>query len=188
MSVRGSIYGAAPTFGAPGGVRLPNALTSAKACVPPPNRDTTNAQSNAADRRPQRRRKDVSVWTLGFSRRRPTRRGKGGEDGGRRGLSLGRHGLDVSKRGRRRRSVCSAGTMSSSPRNSAIRITASTKRCALLRIASGSFSRDRLDLYLIHWPRPRANRYVESWKAFVRLQREGSHPLDRRLKLQSRSP
>jgi 2,5-diketo-D-gluconate reductase A len=33
--------------------------------------------------------------------------------------------------------------------------------------------RDRLDLYLIHWPRPRVNRYVESWKAFVRLQKDG---------------
>ncbi len=33
--------------------------------------------------------------------------------------------------------------------------------------------RDVLDLYLIHWPRPRINRYVESWKAFVRLQKEG---------------
>jgi len=34
-------------------------------------------------------------------------------------------------------------------------------------------SRDALDLYLIHWPRPRVNRYAESWKALVRLQREG---------------
>jgi 2,5-diketo-D-gluconate reductase A len=33
--------------------------------------------------------------------------------------------------------------------------------------------RDRLDLYLIHWPRPRINRYVDSWKAFVRLQKDG---------------
>jgi 2,5-diketo-D-gluconate reductase A len=32
---------------------------------------------------------------------------------------------------------------------------------------------DMLDLYLIHWPRPRVNRYVESWKAFVRLQKDG---------------
>jgi 2,5-diketo-D-gluconate reductase A len=33
--------------------------------------------------------------------------------------------------------------------------------------------RDTLDLYLIHWPNPRVNRYVESWKAFVRLQKDG---------------
>jgi 2,5-diketo-D-gluconate reductase A len=33
--------------------------------------------------------------------------------------------------------------------------------------------RDTLDLYLIHWPRPRFNRYVESWKALVRLQKDG---------------
>jgi 2,5-diketo-D-gluconate reductase A len=33
--------------------------------------------------------------------------------------------------------------------------------------------RDTLDLFLIHWPRPRVNRYVESWKAFVWLQKEG---------------
>ena len=32
--------------------------------------------------------------------------------------------------------------------------------------------RDTLDLYLIHWPRPRVNRYVESWKALVRLHRD----------------
>ena len=33
--------------------------------------------------------------------------------------------------------------------------------------------RDTLDLYLIHWPRPRFDRYVESWRAFVRLRKEG---------------
>ncbi len=33
--------------------------------------------------------------------------------------------------------------------------------------------REVLDLYLIHWPRPRVNRYVESWKALVRLQKDG---------------
>ncbi|MBV8105566.1 MAG: aldo/keto reductase [Hyphomicrobiales bacterium] len=33
--------------------------------------------------------------------------------------------------------------------------------------------RDRLDLYLIHWPRPRLNRYVASWRALIRLKNEG---------------
>jgi 2,5-diketo-D-gluconate reductase A len=33
--------------------------------------------------------------------------------------------------------------------------------------------RHTLDLYLIHWPRPRVDRYVESWKALIRLQQEG---------------
>jgi 2,5-diketo-D-gluconate reductase A len=43
-----------------------------------------------------------------------------------------------------------------------------------LRAFDASIGRlSRLDLYLIHWPRPRANRYVESWKAFIRLQKEG---------------
>jgi 2,5-diketo-D-gluconate reductase A len=32
--------------------------------------------------------------------------------------------------------------------------------------------RDVLDLYLIHWPRARVNRYVESWKALIRLQKD----------------
>ena len=33
--------------------------------------------------------------------------------------------------------------------------------------------RHALDLYLIHWPRPRVNRYVQSWKALIRLKSEG---------------
>jgi 2,5-diketo-D-gluconate reductase A len=33
--------------------------------------------------------------------------------------------------------------------------------------------REPVDLYLIHWPRPRVGLYVETWKALIRLQREG---------------
>lgn len=32
---------------------------------------------------------------------------------------------------------------------------------------------DRVDLYLIHWPIPRADRYVDTWRALVRLRDEG---------------
>ncbi|MBB5752229.1 aldo/keto reductase [Prosthecomicrobium pneumaticum] len=36
-----------------------------------------------------------------------------------------------------------------------------------------AFGFDALDLYLIHWPQPGRNRYVETWKALVRLREEG---------------
>lgn len=32
---------------------------------------------------------------------------------------------------------------------------------------------ERIDLYLIHWPLPRQDRYLETWRAFERLQDEG---------------
>lgn len=32
---------------------------------------------------------------------------------------------------------------------------------------------DYVDLYLIHWPAPSRDRYVDTWKAFVRLKEEG---------------
>lgn len=33
--------------------------------------------------------------------------------------------------------------------------------------------RENVDLYLIHWPAPRKDRYVDSWRALVRLRKEG---------------
>lgn len=32
---------------------------------------------------------------------------------------------------------------------------------------------ERVDLYLIHWPIPSADRYVDTWRALLRLQQEG---------------
>jgi 2,5-diketo-D-gluconate reductase A len=32
---------------------------------------------------------------------------------------------------------------------------------------------DKLDLYLIHWPVPSRDRYLDSWKAFIKLREEG---------------
>ncbi|MGN6092186.1 MAG: aldo/keto reductase [Luteibacter jiangsuensis] len=32
---------------------------------------------------------------------------------------------------------------------------------------------DYLDMYLIHWPTPKKDRYVDTWKAFLRLREEG---------------
>lgn len=32
---------------------------------------------------------------------------------------------------------------------------------------------DYVDLYLIHWPLPRVNKYIDSWRAMIRLREEG---------------
>ncbi|MDQ1122782.1 aldo/keto reductase [Microbacterium trichothecenolyticum] len=39
--------------------------------------------------------------------------------------------------------------------------------------SSARLGLDRVDLYLIHWPIPSADRYVDTWRALLRLQQEG---------------
>ena len=49
--------------------------------------------------------------------------------------------------------------------------SASTKRA--LRSSLDRLGLDHVDLYLIHWPLPRLDRYVESWRAMEELRDEG---------------
>jgi 2,5-diketo-D-gluconate reductase A len=42
-----------------------------------------------------------------------------------------------------------------------------------LRASLDLLELDYVDLYLIHWPIPHKDKYVETWKAFIELQRDG---------------
>ncbi len=45
-----------------------------------------------------------------------------------------------------------------------------------------------VDLYLIHWPLPSRDLFLDTWRAFERIKRGRRHPLDRRLQLPDRGP
>lgn len=40
-------------------------------------------------------------------------------------------------------------------------------------VSARKLRREVIDLYLVHWPAPHRDRYVESWRALVRLKEEG---------------
>jgi diketogulonate reductase-like aldo/keto reductase len=42
-----------------------------------------------------------------------------------------------------------------------------------LRASLDQLEMEHVDLYLIHWPIPSKDKYVETWKAFIELQQEG---------------
>jgi len=42
-----------------------------------------------------------------------------------------------------------------------------------LRASLDQLEMEHVDLYLIHWPVPSRDKYVETWKAFIELQQEG---------------
>jgi diketogulonate reductase-like aldo/keto reductase len=44
---------------------------------------------------------------------------------------------------------------------------------AALKGSLGRLDLDYVDLYLIHWPLPRVNKYVDSWRAMIQLRDEG---------------
>jgi 2,5-diketo-D-gluconate reductase A len=42
-----------------------------------------------------------------------------------------------------------------------------------LKASLGQLEMDHVDLYLIHWPVPSRDKYVETWQSFIELQQEG---------------
>ena len=126
-------------------------------------------------------------------RSRPDEAAAGGRRGAAAGLPQHRHRrrLRQRARGSARRSPAPG-----SPREDAVRDHQAVElrprqRCDARRAFEGSLGRlglDHVDLYLIHWPVPSHDLYVETWQAMEKLRGEGRVPVDRRLQLQRRAP
>ena len=57
-----------------------------------------------------------------------------------------------------------------------------------LKTSLGQLEMEYVDLYLIHWPVPSQDRYVETWRALIEAQEAGPRPRHRRLELPARPP
>jgi 2,5-diketo-D-gluconate reductase A len=47
---------------------------------------------------------------------------------------------------------------------------------------------DQVDLYLIHWPKPRQNAYLEAWKALIKAEGRGTSQIGRRIQFYGLAP
>ena len=109
------------------------------------------------------------------------RRGSGGgrQRGAQRRVPISRHRFAVPQRGGRRPG--DAGAADNGVDRDDVFITTKLGNPdqgydTTLRAFDASASRlgiDVVDLYLIHWPRPKADLYVDTWRAMIRLRDEG---------------
>jgi diketogulonate reductase-like aldo/keto reductase len=81
------------------------------------------------------------------------------------GLPLHRHGGDVPQRGRRRE-VFVTTKLNNDAHGTDEALRAFDRSLAELGL-------DDVDLYLIHWPQPALDRYVETWQALERIAKDG---------------
>ena len=88
-----------------------------------------------------------------------------------------RHRHAVRQRGGRRAGgrvlrACRARSCSSPP-SCGTTTRATTRRCGRSTRACDRLGLDYVDLYLIHWPMPSLDRYVETWRALEKLDADG---------------
>ena len=95
-------------------------------------------------------------------------------------LSAGYRLIDTAQRTRTRRASARRSPSSGLAARRAVRHDQAVqrdqgydKRCARSTTSMAKLGLDVLDLYLIHWPRPKRDQYVDSWRAFEKLHADG---------------